>query len=371
MNEHGRHHVRPVEDVLNRLKIRRDGYVNVDIEKVSQLGIRWMEKDNDHRDSGWYAKIDGRDLKLSNQAVNSVSKMVKVTDMRYWNQFADKNAFPKTLSHILENTPSQSSVDRAEPKRLMIRHDGIQVRAILPYEYKVKDAYDLLSDFLTMVSESMGKINGVSSLETGDSGDINSYRVVVGTNIVPALKADMGQYMMFMLACSETGANVYGGSSAATALGLFRTSCTNSAIRETQVVKWNHRSNGLDRFITETGEKLRHTGYYQDQYASIFGELLKEKLGEANPRDLLHAMRSMSLISTAHSEACERYVDAPTEDGRPVETQYDMFNVMTRGAQDLSSLAQRQQAESRALNMFTSPGGIYKMLRSGSRALDN
>lgn len=364
LQSHSGQSLMPVSDVLDRLQVRSKAYDSFDVDKVSDLGIRWCDQDNDHRENGWYARINNRDMMLSKQAVRGASSMVRVHDVRYWNQFPDKNAFPTTLKHILENAATNGN--RMNAKRLLVRHDGLQVRAIQPFTYKIRDAYDLLSDFVQMITDNVGEIQGISSIEDGDAGDICSYRVILDTNILPMLRKELGQHMMFLLACSETGANVCSGASAATALGLYRTTCTNSAIREQLVTKWNHRSQGMDRFYQDSGERIQQIGYYQSQYANIFGELLSSGLGDVPARDLLHAFHAEKLITTGHYDACDLYIDTPTEDGRPVETQYDMFNVLTKAAQDLPSLTARQTAETRALHLFTEKGGIFERLRKAA-----
>lgn len=362
---HAGQEIMPVNDVLSRLEIRSKAYENLDVDKVSDLNIHWSDQDNEHRTSGWYAKIGNRDLMLSEQAIRGASKMVKVSDIKYWNQFPDRNAFPTTLAHILEH--AAMSGNRQNAKRLLVRHDGINVRAIQPFVYKIKDAYELVADFVQMLAENVGEIHGISSVEDGDPGDICSYRVVVGQNIMPMLKDEYGQYMMWLIACSETGAIVCPGATAATAMGVYRTSCLNSAIREKLITKWNHRSKGLEKFYNESADRIRMMGYYRDQYADIFKELLSYKLVDVAPRDLLAAFESEKLITSGHYDAAEMYIDMPTEDGRPVETQYDLFNVLTKSAQELPSLAQRQAAETRALHLFTEKGGIFERLRTAAQ----
>ena len=364
LQSHSNQSLQTVDSVLERLRVRSKGFTNFDVEKVSQLGIHWSEADTSHRKSGYYARVSGRDMLLTEQAIRGASKMVRVADIRYWNQFPDKDAFPKTLRHVLEN-PATSG-NRANAKRLLVRHDGIKVRAIQPFTYRIKDAYDLLTEFVTMLTDSVGEIQGISSIEEGEPGDVCSYRCVLNKNIMPMLPAKYGQHMMFLLATSETGANVSFGSTAATALGLYRTTCLNSAIREKLVTKWNHRSKGLDKFLQHSGERIEQIAYYQNTYAEIFRELLRAKLDKIAPRDLLCAFNNEKLITSGHYDAALAYIDSPTEDGRSVETQYDMFNVLTRSAQDLETLAKRQAAETRALHLFTEQGGVFERLRNAA-----
>lgn len=357
MGSHSMGSLMKPDDVMERLQMRKRMWNNLDVGRISDLNIHWHDQDNTHRQSGYYAEIDGRDMKLSDQAVKGASRLVKIKDITYWNQFPDKNAFPSTLRHILDNPATNGS--RQNSKRLLVRHDGLQVRAVLPFDHQIKDAADLMADFLQMIQDNFGEIQGVSAIEQGDPGDIGSYRVVVGQNLLPELEDHFGQYMMFHLGTSETGAV-----KTKSVLGLFRTVCTNSAMRERTVSEWNHRQS-LNDFYDATGNRLQQLGYYQDSYKKVFGELLNTKL-EVPPEDLLHAFKQEKLITAGHFDCAEMYVDKPTEDGRPVETQYDMFNVLTAGARDLPSIVQRQSAETRSMHLFTEPGGIFERLRNAA-----
>lgn len=364
MSVHSRAPIVSLEDALEAASLRAKGYTNLDVDRVNDLNIGWRNADSNHRDSGWYAKIGSRELILSDQAVRGASKLILQPNPQHWKQYPDKDAFPKALNHILGN--SATSGNRKNPKRLLVRHDGIKVRAILPFTYKINDAAEMLSLFAEQIHKHVGPIQGVSVLEDGDPGDMVSYRVVMDMNIMPSLRKELGQHMMFLLAASETGATFNGGADAFTALGTFRTVCTNSAVRATTTCKWNHRSKSQDRFFGDTTERIRQTGYYQDKYASIFNELLGAKLKDLKPRDLLKAFHSEKLITSGHYDAAELYVREKTEDGRDVETQYDLFNVLTRAAHDLPSLVQRQTAETRTLHLFTEQGGFFERLRNAA-----
>jgi hypothetical protein len=171
---------------------------------------------------------------------------------------------------------------------------------------------------------------------------------------------------MFLLGCSETGATFLGGADCCTSLGMFRTSCTNSAVRAATTVKWNHRSKTMETFFGDSIERIRQIGYYQNKYEAIFDQLLNTKIEGFTPRDLLSAMHQEKLITSGHYDAAEMYVREKTEDGRPVETQYDMFNVLTRAAHELESLVARQQAETRTLHLFTEKGGVFDRLRNAA-----
>lgn len=364
MSKHGRAKVQPLQDVLEIAATRAKGYENLDVDRISDLKIGWHDTDASHRDSGWYAKVGSRDLILSDQAVRSASKLIGQHDPRHWKLYPDRNAFPTALAHILDN--SATSGNRKNPKRLLVRHDGIKIRAILPFTYKIRDAAEMLGNFADQINRSVGEIQGVSVLEDGEPGDLCSYRIVMNQNIMPSLRAEFGQFMMFLLAVSETGWSFAAGADAATSLGLFCTSCTNSAIRASLTSKWNHRTKTQDKFFGDSTERIRTTGYYQNKYTRIFNELLNAKL-DVSPPDLLKAFHGEKLITSGHYDAAELYVREKTEDGRRVETQYDLFNVLTRSAQDLPSLTQRQTAETRTLHLFTESGGIFERLRNAAQ----
>lgn len=343
----------PVEQVIEDARYRTSHRTDIYPDRFSDLGVRWLDGDNSHTQSGWYAKIGTTDMRLTNQAVRSASRMVRVKDTRYWDQFPDRNAFPMTMAHVLENPAMLGN--RKNAKSLLVRHNGLEVTAILPATYKVMDAPELLTSMHDMIKDNMGKISGVSVV--GDAaGDQLSYRFVIGENIMKSLRSELGQHMMFLLATSESDAIP-----TETALGLFRTVCTNSAIREKSRMTWSHRG-PVGSFMDRTGETIRMGGYFQGQYAKVFGELLDTNL-DMPARDLLHTLRSEGIISNAHFDACQVGVDGMTEDNRPIETQYDMFNLLTAGAQSLTNVQQRQNAEARSMQLFTEAGGVYGQLQ--------
>lgn len=370
MSRHSGATMQPLSLVLEKASIRSGGFDNLELDRISDLKIEWKDSDPGHSNSGWYAKVGTRDMILSDQAIRSASTLIGHRDHRVWMKYPDRNAFPQTLTHILDNP--EVNGQRKTPKRLLVRHDGIKVRAILPHNYVIRDAAELLESFSDHISKNFGEIQGVSVLDGGEPGDLASYRFVIGQNIVPSMKDELGQYMMFLLGISETGARFPGGGDAITSLGTFRTICTNSAVRESLTCRWDHKSKGLSKFMEDTVERIRTIGYYQDGLAKVFKELAESKL-EVSPSDLLSAFQSERLITSGHYDSAQMYLREKTEDGRDVETQYDLFNTLTRAAHDLDSLSQRQSAETRTLHLFTEKGGIFERLRNaaGERARES
>lgn len=336
-----------VETVLADAKYRHDHRVTLEYSNVTELGIRWHDQGPDKSESGYYAKIDGRELRMSDGAMKTACRLIK-TEPKFFNQFPDHDAFPKTFRHILDNPGRNES-------GVILRHDGLQVNCILPRSYQVRDANELLGDFVGSLNENLGDIKGISVVDEG-FGDHTRYYVVMGNNLMPEIDDSLGQYMMFMLSMSETGLQP-----ARTALGLYRTICTNSAVRQQTLSKWNHEGS-IGKFYDSTNETIRMTGYLQSQFSKVFGELLKIPL-EHDATELLKAMKTAKAISRDHHQLASTYVLTPTEDGRSVETQYDLFNVLTRAAQDLPSLRQREDAEQGAMALFTAEGGLFEELR--------
>ena len=339
--------------VMDELLVRKQSRKTIYPEHVMDLDIRWFDQDRSHEKDGWYAKIDGTDMILDPNAVRTASKLIK-SRSSYWQQFQDKNAFPASLRHILDN----KKIPKHAEGRVCVRHNGKSVNAILHPLYEVRDAYDMLQPMLEEAESSIGEVRGISVIESS-SGDIFSYRIVVGQNFIPQVSAQYGQYSMILLYTSEVGACESG-----TGQGMFRTSCTNSSILRALMKTWNHLSDSED-FYSETHKNIRLCGYYQGQYAKIFGELLNTKL-DVPGEDLLKALLEERLITSGHYDASAMYIDTPTEDGRPIQTQYDFFNVLTRGAQDIDSIVARQKAESVAMTLFTDPGGVFEQIRKAA-----
>jgi len=347
LTTHGGTAVRTVEEVMEKLLYRHKHRETRIAARVMDFGIRWMDQSSSHTESGYYAKIDGQDMLLSANALRTANRLIE-SKPSHWDQYPDRDAFSKSLVHILDNKTNDG---------YMLRHNGLQVNAILPGDYQVKDACELLVELIEPLEKAVGKINGISVIDQGD-GDITSLRVIIGENIIPSLRDELGQYMMFLLNTSETGAIP-----TRSVLGLFRTICTNSAIRDaTKIKEWNHRSE-WDRFWEGTMDTLRQFGYFSTQFGEIFTGMLQAKLG-VPAADILVVLHEQHQITNGHFIESQSWVDQPTEDGHPVETQYDLFNVLTKAAQGLQSIAAQHKAEQAALDIFPDAGGLIASLRT-------
>jgi hypothetical protein len=268
---------------------------------------------------------------------------------------ASPEAFPQMLYQVLDNPAAKKHGIKI---RTGLAPNGIteQIAAILPPDYVVKDSHEQLADFASMLESHVGAVRGVSKLEQG-YGDINSYRLVVGENVMPALDDLKGQFMMFVYSGSETGM-----CEDMTTLGLYRLICTNGAMRtdhEQLVAHWNHRANH-DKFMSKSAETVRHVGYFSDVWGKMFQKAAATPL-PAPARDMLHAVRETNLITRSHFDAAERQSGTG-----PVETQFDFFNLLTQSAQMLPSIQQREDAESRSMKLFTERGGVMERIRAAA-----
>lgn len=345
--------IEPVSKVYERLEKRSEQWNNVEVEKVIDLDIRWKDASPTVAKSGYYAQVDGKSMPLTRGAISTACKLLKTTP-EYFNQFEDKAEFPRALYKGIDD-------GKRKDKGLFLRHNGFEVSAMLNPGYVVRDAVTLFDDFVEMLEENVGEINGVVALEQGN-GDICSYRFILEGNLLPGINAELGQNLMFIINTSENGIIP-----TQTTIGLFRHICTNSAIRRQQWIKWDHQPN-FQNFFDGTANTLMSANYYKNQFKSIFQELLMAKL-EVPGADLVEAFENAKLITKAHSDCALYYANAPTEDGRECETQYDLFNALTRGARDLASIQAREVAEANALKLFTEPGGIREQLRLAENSL--
>jgi hypothetical protein len=149
-----------------------------------------------------------------------------------------------------------------------------------------------------------------------------------------------------------------GGATSATVLGLFRTICTNSSVHAPLLNKWNNNIEGLEKFFQLTGKRIEQITYYQDNLGRIMSDMARAQL--VLPVDeILSMMSTKRLITGAHSQAAGFLSMNKTEDGRAIETQYDLFNLLTNAAQDLPFHA-RQNAEATTMELFTGKGGFLK-----------
>jgi hypothetical protein len=339
-----------IDEILAHAKYRAEKRDNVDVDAVADLGLHYRPAEGG-AEGGYFATVpvknnDGnvvmKQLPLSPSAIRTACRLIKTTPA-FFEQGDDPDFFPKNFQHIMDSP-------RKKERGLLLRHDGLKINAMLPRNYVVKDAAELLEDFIPALQSNMGDVRGVLALEN-TNGDYGSYRIVMGNNIMPSLTDEKGQFLMFNIATSETGL-----SPTKTSLGLYRTYCTNSAIRVQTLSAWNHLSN-FDPFFDKAARTIRESGYLQDAYGRIFESLLREPL-PFPAFDLIEAFKREKLISENHAESA--LIHARTDD---VETQYDLFNVITRSAQDLPTITERESAEETAMRLFTEPGGVLEALR--------
>lgn len=340
----------PVSVVLDHLKTRASQREDFLVRSVADLAIHWKDEGPKAGKPHYVASVDGKELPLAGSAEKTACRLIKTTP-KYFRQFADKSAFPQSLRNVLDNPAKPSG-------GVLVRHDGMEIKAILPADYQIRDAYTMLDEIIPTLERQVGKIQGIQKIESG-WGDRLSYRMVMNRNIMPSI-GDRGQYLMLALGMSEHGL-------ADTRLnaGLFRTLCVNSAVR-TQGATWDHKAS-LSTFLNRTSDLIDYTGEYQGQFTQVFEALLKTYL-EFEPANILKVMKDERLISRDHFTQARQFAEMNTEDGRACETQYDLFNALTRAAQDMPTMQAREQAETATMEAFTHPGGLFERIRQAAQS---
>ena len=349
----------PLQTVLDDTRRRSEGRQNIPMGSVLDMNLQFADPNPRQPRGGFVAKIDGKTLPLGDGAIKTACKLMGAKPEMF-RKASDPMAFAEMLRSIVDN-PNRKQ--QGVLLRTGLAPNGIdeEIQAILNPDYRIRDAHEQLEHFAGVLEDNGMNVRGVSRLEQG-FGQANSYRMIVGENVMPSLDDLRGQFMMFVYSGSETGLV-----SDMTTLGLYRLICTNGAMRMDHhqlVSEWNHRQ-PLDRHLNKASESIRHMGYLTETWGKTFQQLANEPLEQPAP-DLLHALRDQSLISSGHYDAAERI--SVTEQ---VDTQFDFYNLLTRSAQDLPSISQREKAESTALRLFTEPGGVIEQLRrsaSGRRS---
>jgi hypothetical protein len=336
-----------LETVIRGARQRADARQNIVVPTVADLNLRYVEPCRELPKGGYMARLEGKDMVVGDTAVNTACRLIK-SRPDYFKQFGDPNAFPQSLRNVIDNP------NRKGPGGVLVRtglaDNGIndEIAAILSPDYQVRDAHEQLADFGTTLADYFGNIRGVQVVEQGH-GAKSSYRVVVGDNIMKRADAQRGQFMMFVLSMSELGL-----APDHTTLGLYRMICTNGAMRMDHrelLSEWLHKGSP-EEYLAGTSEAIRHMSYLSSTWGQVFEETLDAPL-TVEAQDLLNELKDTGLISNAHYDAA----DSLAVTG-PVQSQYDFYNLLTRAAQDLPSLRQREHAETSALRLFTEPGGV-------------
>jgi hypothetical protein len=346
-----------LDEVLAKTRQRAQNRQNFTVDRISDLKIDWKATHPKAPNGGYFANINGKEMPLGGQAVRGACKLIK-SKPDFFNQFDDKMAFPKALINCLD-APGRRNAQGFKV-RTGYADDGLteQVAAILPGNYEIRDAHEQLAYFAQVVYENLGPIKGIQVMEQG-YGDVVAYRAVIGENIMPGTKDEAGQFMMFCLKMSETGAI-----SDETALGLYRLICRNGAMGWDQATlgEWTHRT-PVDEYLNKTGSTIRLATHFASAWGKIFQDLQKATL-PGPMADMLHAMKSSKMITTEHYDMAEIHAKSGTE---PDQTQYDLYNILTRGAQDLPNINQRQSAERKTLKVFTESGGVMEHLEKARK----
>ncbi len=353
----------PINQVIEKTRQRAKNHPTWDIDQIAEMGIEYTDS-HPHLKSGnggYIAKqvLDSKKVPmlLSESAIRGACRLIGAKPS-FFEDAEDRNALPKFLKNKLDN-PNRSG-EHAFKFRTGYATDENEngfyevVDAILPGSYQVRDAHEQLAGFAELIHENLGPIKGVMVDERG-FGEMLSYRMVVGDNIMPNVKDEAtGQFLAFNLRMSETGAI-----SDETALGLYRLVCQNGALSfdGRQIGKWSHKT-PLSDYLNKAGGSIHAASGMASTWGKIFAEMNEATLKHP-AADYLEMMRARQLITKAHHGMAENHAKSGLE---PVSTHYDLFNLLTRGAQDLSHPTQRHKAERETLRMFTSGGGFIESL---------
>lgn len=331
-------------DILRARKARRK---DVLVDSAGDLNFRWIE--GGMLPEGFYMTVDGHDMMLTSGAEKTASYCIKQNDPRWFSRFMDTQYFPKSFRNY------------AHKRGFVVRTDGHNVTAVLPDNYAISNTVDLLEgDFLPLLESSFGQIRGGQLMQEGD-GDMDIVRIVCGDNCVPGMEDRFGQHLMFMLCCSENGLD-----STTTSLGLWRDASGTGTVRKSTVARWGHKSSP-DNFMKKTADVVLSMAFYHNQFSQVFGELVKLKMprsdyAEMEFSDVVNLLHRCELITERHKKNTLQYVNGLTEDGRRMETHYDLFCCLSRGAADILQSGPRLLAEQVTMELFTGAGGLNALL---------
>ena len=344
----------PVKKVIDRIQARKNRRIDSFVNSADELQFQMRVAGVGYPADTLTMTIDGLEMPLTEGAIKTTALLINQSKPSWFQRFSDPQFFPKLFRNYQHK------------RGFLVRHDGFQVYAVLPDTYQIADAYELLEqNFLPSLEEHFGNVRGIEHIIGGDDdGDLESFRVICGDNLVP-VEDKMGQYLMFMLSTSDNGL-----ADTRCWIGLYRPISQSVAVRKQTSANWSHRTDSTE-FFGKAGDRVRDTGYYKKAFQAHFSEMVNEPLQMRDDdsgilmscADLVELLKKMKLIGSGHYKAARLYANSLTEDGRPRNTLYDCFNCLAIGAKDLTNLAQRQKAEESTMTLFTSKGGISEQIR--------
>ena len=243
------------------------------------------------------------------------------------------------------------------------------VEGFVPGNFNTLDEFSIVATVMEQLDSSKQFVNGVNVLHDSHR-KTSSFRIIFGDPVITPgdhtfLDDNDETFCMLDIRYSPIGYTSFDAQ-----LALWRLLCRNGAMRrdlEFLHVKWgqHYRENedsSHRRLFDRTAEVVSRV----DQFAPMIGAACRGLPGLAlgeEPEEIIGALNRMHLLPKKHHDLALARLESRV-DG-VVRTEWDMLNLLTRSAHDLSSISERQTGEGRALQMAMQPEAFSGIVQAG------
>jgi hypothetical protein len=365
-------------DCVRALQVQGAQYKDWLVPEPAALNLKWdheqaryfiepnpatMERTNPLRD--WFGEY--KRMPVTKTGFASACKRIK-RGVKVWEAFSEPHArFLSEFYDWYRRGSSKGLIVRtmsAIPDGGVLNEGNRGVEAFVPQSFDCRTDYEVVSAIILRIQQSFGScLRGVQCLRDGDIKTDN-LRLIFGDPIMVEPGGD-GRLIFPML---NLILNPCGLEKAQVMMGAWRMVCYNGMGRDDSEVlriKWfRTRSDGFDTFLRRVSTMIHAAPLVCDVYSKAFREMMGRELGVSG-QEIVGNLRDRNLIGKEHASIIMH--NLKTVD---VETDWDLFNVLTDTAKALPSMTRRMNAEATSLRLAMQPRGFAGIYRDGFNTVE-
>lgn len=291
------------------------------MKQTSQLNkdFKVARKDIKVKDNGSLISIGTKDFRMERTGVATLAKTLTIP-LSYFSKYPVNGEFSEHANTLLQSKSEEE---------VLVRSVGDSVRAILPTDYAVYDNLQLFEKLASFGDRLPAyKIN---ILKTTDC--FNVFNITYGKALVEKDET----YPMVRVSNSEVGLGDF-----TVEMGLFRLICTNGLVRKDRdygYLRWSHQlktAHQLNAFIENALEKgLTRCIDMQNKF-----EKAREEKITLPFMQIIGSLVSMNTIPVAFASKLIKQSES-----QPIETKFDLINLITKEAQNEKSWSAQTRYE--------------------------
>lgn len=359
-------------DCLDRLTRIAEGREDLLVEDNHSLNLHIdpssdslfsIAPDSDE-DLGLYVKAHGP-INMSRRAVNQLAGLMDAKGGYRRYEKMGENGPRHFLADFSSFFRSRSSGDSNLIFRTIDTGTSRVVEGVMPSDIDRTDSNIFVANAMKGIVERYGDIiRGVEVFDSNSQGGME-FRILFGNPIMVENEKDPTKRLYTMLNLSTSDVRAF---MPRASVGVWRMWCANGCTSQ------NFGFGSFQMRRSTTFEEVQNSLDSMAGIAFPFAALISSSLqnlqhrqignGERSAFDVLGVIRDRGDLNEAFYERCHDLGKNAYADDE-LETEWDVFNLMTDAAKGLGSMAARRNAEDKALTFAMSEGGITGVAERG------